>query len=580
MQANTSNLRSIYELLEYQYQIPSYQRGYRWTKYQVIELLDDIWEYAQKEKKKEEYYCLQPIVVVKIGEKIYSVIDGQQRLTTLLIILNTMQEVMRMLYKALTPYSINYQTREGSAKYLQTLDPALKMKNIDFYYMSEAKEAIQEWLDKNEDAKVKFLDVLLQKSTPNVQVIWYELDPNVNPIDVFTRLNMGKIGLTNAELIKALFLSSPTTGIKNEVKQAVIQKQSEIAGEWDRYEARLRNEEFWGFLQNGKEKYENHLDLLFELLEQRYGLKQGYERSKRERDRYHTFRFFSNEIGRSGQAWKIWDDEIKPLFQLLDDWFSHKQYYHLVGFLISTGVPLSNLIGESHNHTKREFLELLRVRVLQCIPEHIDQLNYQEDKKSLRNVLLLFNVLSILENPNSNLRFQFGRFKAESWDIEHIHSVKSEMPLALAHQLEWLKEVKTIIIDNSLLQEIDFFLSSPEDRDDFEPLYLKIVRVFTDDKELMEESVFDINDISNLTLLDAGTNRGYKNAVFPIKRRTIIEKDQKGTFIPLCTKNVFLKYYTPQIEKVTFWSEADRKNYKNTLIEVINQYKDGKVYEN
>jgi hypothetical protein len=71
----------------------------------------------------------------------------------------------------------------------------------------------------------------------------------------------------------------------------------------------------------------------------------------------------------------------------------------------------------------------------------------------------------------------------------------------------------------------------------------------------------DINDLSNLVLLDSGTNRGYKNAVFPAKRKTIINKEKEGTFIPICTKNVFLKYFTPDPGQMTFWDERDGKSY-------------------
>ena len=70
-------LKSIYELLNNEdgksesFFIPSYQRGYRWKKQQVEELLEDIWEFASKKKKDEyEFYCLQPIVVKKNKEDI------------------------------------------------------------------------------------------------------------------------------------------------------------------------------------------------------------------------------------------------------------------------------------------------------------------------------------------------------------------------------------------------------------------------------------------------------------------------------------------------------------------------------
>ena len=55
--------------------------------------------------------------------------------------------------------------------------------------------------------------------------------------------------------------------------------------------------------------------------------------------------------------------------------------------------------------------------------------------------MLLFNVITLLDNNNSNVRFQFGRYKTENWDIEHIHSVQSEMPSAVNHQEDWLNEV-------------------------------------------------------------------------------------------------------------------------------------------
>lgn len=85
----------------------------------------------------------------------------------------------------------------------------------------------------------------------------------------------------------------------------------------------------------------------------------------------------------------------------------------------------------------------------------------------------------------------------------------------------------------------------------------------------------DINDISNLSLLDSATNRGYKNAVFPLKRKTIIDRDKAGIFIPICTKNVFLKYFSDYPPKISFWTQDDRENYENDLYEVLKEYLPG-----
>jgi hypothetical protein len=71
---------SISELLEKDFYVPAYQRGYRWTEQQVIDLMDDIYSFAiKKNKSQKEFYCLQPIILKKRqsqGSDVYEVIDG------------------------------------------------------------------------------------------------------------------------------------------------------------------------------------------------------------------------------------------------------------------------------------------------------------------------------------------------------------------------------------------------------------------------------------------------------------------------------------------------------------------------
>jgi hypothetical protein len=85
-----------------------------------------------------------------------------------------------------------------------------------------------------------------------VKVIWYEVDPSVEVREVFSRLNIGKIPLTNAELVKALILKSD------------INRQLEKANEWDIIERKLRNDRFWYFLNPNKD-YSSRIELLFDL---------------------------------------------------------------------------------------------------------------------------------------------------------------------------------------------------------------------------------------------------------------------------------------------------------------------------
>ena len=92
--------------------VPSYQRGYRWGKEEVTRLLEDIYTNGNKT------YCLQPVVVRKDGDR-YELIDGQQRLTTLFILLQYIKREYKP--KISLKYELIYETRESSAKYLNCL---------------------------------------------------------------------------------------------------------------------------------------------------------------------------------------------------------------------------------------------------------------------------------------------------------------------------------------------------------------------------------------------------------------------------------------------------------------------------
>ena len=174
----------------------------------------------------------------------------------------------------------------------------------------------------------------------------------------------------------------------------------------------------------------------------------------------------------------------------------------------------------------------------------------------------------MLTSPKDNSYFPFDLFKNESWDIEHITSIKDAIPDK--NRDGWLSDAK-VFIDiaqpdgQKLRDRADN--CNVKDEDEFKNLFEDIVSHFN--SELSDD---EINDISNLTLLDSETNRGYKNAVFPFKRKTIINRDKDGVFIPICTKNVFLKYFSEYPPKISFWTQEDRENYEADLTTVLNKY--------
>lgn len=553
--SNVLELKTVNQLQEFSFYVPSYQRGYRWTEKEVIELLEDISNFNPRlvgNSDEKTWYCLQPVVLKITTDGSYEIIDGQQRLTTIYLILYYLnQDFVEAKRDSL--FRIHYETRGRSEGFLETLHDIKNAEdNIDFHFIANAYKTIEKWFsDKGLDfdigdfrSKLKF----------HSKVIWY-LSSEEDSIAIFTRINIGKIPLTNSELIKALFLNSSNFS-KNEKTRL---RQLEISGEWDQMEQSLQNDKFWYFITQ-KKLSTNRIELLFDLLNE----------EPDSEDNYSTFRFFykkfkSNEDGILEENWS----DIKKLFQRFNEWFYERDLYHKIGYLVSIeAIRLKDLYQQSIAMSKTNFRKHLDSLIKNQLKNiHIDTLQYS-DGKNVKSVLLLYNILTMLTSEKDSSYFPFDLFKKEKWDIEHIASIKDRQPDKNKEQ--WLMDAK-IFIDkskpnaNSLIERIDNFSG---ENSDFPSLFEDIVAHFNSD--LNEED--DINDLSNLTLLDSETNRGYKNSVFPIKRKIIIDRDKQGVFIPVCTKNVFLKYFSDYPPRISFWSEEDRNNYEADLYNVLTSY--------
>ena len=548
---NNLELKTINELQQYDFYIPSYQRGYRWSPKEVEELLNDISEFTPRlvgDTDEKTWYCLQPIVVKKIENEQFEVIDGQQRLTTIYLILHYMNARYREPQKL---FDLNYQTRMNSTTFLKNLTREVDdSSNIDFFHITNAYKAICSWFEKpdfnmNEfESKFKF----------NSKVIWYESSEE-DAIAIFTRINIGKIPLTNSELIKALFLNSSNFDKKKNEK--IRLKQLEISSEWDNIEHSLQNDRFWYFL-NGNNISTNRIEFIFDLINDEKDIT----------DNYSTFRFFNKKFSIKNQTTieQNWL-EIKKYFQRFQEWFEERDLYHKIGYLIAiNSVTISELYKKSSDLTKTEFRSLLDSAIKSNLKSvSLESLQYGD--KHVKNVLLLYNILTMLNNEKDNSYFPFDIYKNEKWDIEHITSITDSMP---SKKDDWLNDAKVFIDDHesdgkNLKDRAESCDCSNDE--EFETLFKEIVEHFN---SYLKDG--DINDISNLTLLDSETNRGYKNAVFPLKRKTIIDREKKGIFIPICTKNVFLKYFSSYPPKISFWTQEDRDNYYKDLEIVLENY--------
>lgn len=588
MAENKIILKTIRELLPNSFFIPSYQRGYRWTEQQVTDLLDDVWEFINKPNKKDdEWYCLQPVVVKKKIEKgegdnsfltrlqhvssnsdeqnvliqtkqlieefenhkNMEVVDGQQRLTTVFLILKYLEGV---------PFEIEYETRNtehhNSKKFLQEIDliqeDKEENKNIDFYHIYHAYQAIKIWFEDKLEKKKYFYDTLLEK----VKVIWYETT-DTDSINIFTRINSGKIPLTNAELIKALFLNS--SNFENEDPEKLRLKQLEIASEWDRMEYALQDDSFWYFINKNENHLATRIEFIFDLMNE-----------EKITDDYSTFIFFTKKFNAKQddeikENWK----EIKKYYQTLEEWYNDRELYHKIGYLITIGISIKNVLRGKENRTKAEFKSWLDEQIVEYIASKkiIDDLEYGVDNNQLIKILLLHNIITTLNSEDTSLRFPFDKYKDKKnggWSLEHIHAQNSDSISEIEDFENWLKAINREDLSSEIQEKIKTF-EADRQKEKIPELVIEISNYFGPP---------ELHSIENMALLSKNDNSKLNNGLFPVKRKRIIELENNGAFIPPATKKVFQKYYKGCTKQLSKWGKEDRDAYLLDIHEKLNIY--------
>lgn len=543
--------------------VPSYQRGYRWGENEVKRLLEDIYSIHESEKEGIKSYCLQPIVVKKYEDH-YNLVDGQQRLTTIFLIYKYMNEASNGFIDE-PSFSLEYETREKSADFLNNINLGIIDENIDYWFMGNAYITISKWFEEKGPKSVmtnmnKYFD-------EHVKVIWYEVGEKDDEIELFTRLNIGKIPLTSAELVKSMFLSdvsSSSLGIS----------KYEISYHWDNIEKELHNDKFWYFLTNSfNNSYSTRIDLILDLISHKNDSK----------DPYSTF-FFFDEERKKGELHDIWK-QIQMTYLIVKDWFGNHEMYHKIGYLIASEYcDLSEIYDLSIGLTKTDFIMQLddKIRDSIRIGKNYGSLRYgnKNDERSILKLLLLFNVESVRNNGENTEWFPFEKYKYGDdsthvgWSIEHIHAQQSE---GLNRQDEWIEWIR--LHKNSIdviysqnkndegLANLEKNMRDVLDRNKIDFYQFSLIQEKTIGYLSESGSTDYMHSISNLALLNCKDNSALNNSTFDVKRNVIIDLDMRGRFIPFCTKMVFLKYYTKsEVNQVHFWGAKDRELY----IEEIN----------
>ena len=184
------SIAEIYNGDKATYEVPIYQRNYAWEKDEISTLIQDV--YDAYITKKQTYY-IGTLVSFHKGDQVYEVIDGQQRLTTINLILKALQ---------ITPQNeLTYRARKKSNKTIKSI-PSFNVDEKDYGIVKGfqyAKDAIDEIVPKDSQERFRFKAFFQDK----VHLIHYQVPKDIDLNHYFEIMNSRGEQLEKHEIIKA-----------------------------------------------------------------------------------------------------------------------------------------------------------------------------------------------------------------------------------------------------------------------------------------------------------------------------------------------------------------------------------------
>lgn len=573
----TDIIYSVRDIFEHQrfkgitYRIPDYQRGYKWTPDNVRALLNDVWNFNGKE---EQFYCLQNITIILSSDgKYFNVIDGQQRLTTLSIVLSYLNE------QDLVKKRINYEIRKTTATFLEEHIFSRKCwedgykynpQHQDEYYIMSAAETVAEWFENTKVDSSAFKEKLLSRTKLIVNEV------TSNEYQTFSNLNNVRIPLDASDLIRAMMVTySVKEGKENvDIDPYRVRMGAEIDSftvtwsnpELKRYYCQFLPEDLSRKARELRFDYAEHpINLLYLLFllqkkgEESISLSGFEEYLKNEPDAF---------------------SHIKEFDAILQEWYNDNALYHYLGFLFfnyKSRVKFTEIFKLWLNCSSRTaFRKEIKKTICECIM--LDFKPSEQEKiagktslnillaslrfnlatnwythPALPQILILNDILTAVKS-NSLGRIPVSYFKINNEDREHI-SCQTPTDKELNNKERWIQD----------LQELENFELPDNDREKFlsniSSLKTEIERADEITNELKEKIIdsltqFGLNSIGNIVLLNLSVNRGYGNSPFMAKRLAISNNyfnNKTNDKQSIKSKNAFIRPFTMR----TFLSNLD-----------------------
>jgi hypothetical protein len=574
--------------------IPSYQRGYKWGSEEeepVDQLFQDLYK-AWIENANE--YLLQAITVKKNPKlPVLEVIDGQQRLTTLYILLHVLsfqsQNVGHPVDKL--KYCIRHKkvsldnlvtnclnlklTTTGTFEDFKTSINVKDEKSQDDYYL---KCAVLRCFYELNCRKLKVFDgpdkvgnfkhFIISKTKLLVNVV----EPHIEGAVLFGNLNSNRVLLTETELIKGLLLTKvarETTSKRPRQYREILERRIYLGRKWDEIHRWANQEEicslyFPAFIDN------DGMTGLLKLVSIQMP-SSTMDSSKKLNAKYPLFEYF------------LGCPHLDPIFDLLTstyatlaDWHEYTHDYNLLGYVLLR--KFGNNIRDPKRleflakllclETKKEVTQRLldERKKLLCNNEQVididltiaklKTLDYDEDKEQIHNILLALSVFREEENAG---RFDFYAYYKEDWTLEHIFpqtpfGKNQKLSDAQINKVYDVLGANKELLSEDTVQEIDQIKASSIDE--------TIKREKTD--EILKR-VRILDRIGNLCLLRREDNSSMSCGMFDDKRKRIRDRIAKGSFVPLHTYEVFSKMIVGEDTGLDVWCKTDICNHENKI---------------
>ena len=485
----TLRITHVADLFTMKFNIPSYQRGYRWEKKHVEALLDDLYSFAIQMKKmprQGKFYCIQPLAVVKNNTLssenniVYDVIDGQQRLTTLYLLLSYLEDARRFLYEGTlktSVFSLKYESRDSDFfenKDFKDPDISKAIDNIDFFYMARAYKTIVSWFEEKAVNPIVILKVLIPENYKDtstlsgdelkrvqeendkendVRFIWYNVPvkKNADSIEVFSQLNYGKTPLTATELVKALLFQCD---LYTEDTALMHEKSFRRSCEWDAMEKQLQDPFMWAMLMPADYNPVSRITLILSLVcKELYGELKSSDLNLQETAEDFNYQVCSRYLGTNKDGRyaenvkKVWG-KIQSVYTALYNWYKDSDNYHLIGLLVwlrefksrdfnqSKRFELvKQLMNEYKVKSKEQFSDYLKEEIARLIhveetkriedrdiPWGLKRINYNDEPDKMVKILVTFNIEEMRKRQEESSRFPFHLLrKYNITSLEHIH---------------------------------------------------------------------------------------------------------------------------------------------------------------